>query len=245
MNKTSSSRGPVVHCVNRSVRVRPFLFALAAATAGFCSPLGAQTTITIVNPSFESPAHSGNPDFTIGATGWTLINGTPAGTYDPAFLGTTPAPIDGLLWGFANSSGGLQQVLSDVFAVNQTYSFSVYLGNRSDASGSATGTVTLGYFSLGTFTPLSAQSGTIGIGNFNQVTGSFQTGGAEIGQFIAVQLTNPASNQVLFDQTQLSYTASAIPEPRTVAGLLGAAALGAAWWRRRNSARTALPPATA
>jgi hypothetical protein len=215
------------------------LFALLATIPGLVAPLAAQTTIAIANSSFELPTPSTYPDYTIGATDWTLtIPATNAGTFVPGYSGTTPAPIAGSQVGYADGYGGLQQVLGVTFAANQVYTYSVYIGYRSDALESVpfgTGAITLGYFESETFTPLSTQSTTVGRGSFSFVTGSFQPAGAALGRPIAIRLTSTDSYQVLFDQVQLSYTA--IPEPSVFALALGAGVLGIAWWRRRGRSR--------
>lgn len=210
-------------------------FALLALTACCLAPLAAQTTIVISNFSFEVPSPSVFPDYTVGATGWTRTNSAiNAGTFSPSIAATTPAPIDGIQVGYSDGFGGLQQVFATTFAASQVYTFSVYVGFRADEvnSNHGTGAITLGYFDAGAFTPLSTQSATITLGNFNLVSGSFQTTSAALGLPIALQLTNLDSFQVLFDSAQLSFTA--IPEPSACACVLGIAVLGLGWSRRRG-----------
>ena len=237
MNENLPARGPTLGRAHCSALARTLLVATLGATACFLSPLAAQTTITILNSSFEVPSPSVFPDYTVGATGWTRTRADiNAGTFAPGLTvptPPTPAPIDGAQVGYADGSGGLQQVFTDTFAVNQLYTFSVYIGYRSDEVNSVhgTGAITLGYFDAGAFTPLSTQSATVTLGKFNLVTGSYQTAPGAIGLPIAIQLTNLDSFQVLFDVAQLSFTA--IPEPSAYACVLGAVVLGLGWWRRR------------
>ena len=238
MNEIYPSRRPVPRCVNRVAWVGLLLFALLALNARFLAPLSAQTTIAISNSSFESPPPSEFPDYTAGATDWTKTNSSiPAGTFEPGFSGTLPAAIGvGSQVGYADGFGGLQQVLTESFSANQLYTFSVYIGYRSDALPSApqgTGRITLGYFASGTFTALSWQSVTVNRGDFDFVSGSYQATAGALGQPIALQLTNLDSYQVLFDQAALSFTP--IPEPPVFAGVLGIAAFGVAWLRRRRA----------
>jgi hypothetical protein len=216
-------------------RTIPGAFALLVVTFLLSSPLAAQTTIAIANSGFESPSPSTFPDYTIGATGWTSINPLiNAGTFSPGIAGTTPAAIDGSQVGYTDGFGGLQQVLTDTFLAGQTYTFSVFIGFRSDEANSASGTgaITLGYFTSGTFTTLSTQATTASRGQFNFVTGTFQPTGAALGQPIALRLTSTDSFQSIFDQAQMSY--SAIPEPAAYGVALGAGVLGIAAWRRRG-----------
>ncbi|MDO8540049.1 MAG: hypothetical protein Q7S40_06360 [Opitutaceae bacterium] len=239
MNENLLSRPPVIRGATGSVRLRLLRFSLLAMTAWFLSPLSAQTTIAILNSSFEDPTLTVSPYYTTnGATDWTrTISTIPAGTFAPVLSATTPAAIDGSQVGYANGSGGLQQVLSATFAANQLYTYSVYIGCRFDevSGAQATGAITLGYLLSDTFTPLSSQSTLVSRGNFNFVTGSYTTTELALGQPIVLQLTNLESFQVIFDQVQLSVTA--VPEPAAFACTLGAAALGIAWWRRRGRPR--------
>jgi len=238
MNNNLSSRPAGAVCSNRSVQVRLAVVTALAMTALLLSPLAAQTTIVVLNAGFESPTPTSLPGYTVGATDWTRtrldIN---SGTFEPSLASPpnpTPAPIDGFQVGYADGSGGLQQVFTDTFAANRLYTFSVYIGFRSDElnSNQGTGAITLGYFNAGTFTALSSQSITVTRGNFDFVTGSYQTSGAAQGMPIALQLTSIGSYQVLFDVAQLSFTA--IPEPSAFACTLGVGALGLAWIRHRG-----------
>ena len=201
--------------------------------------LEAQTVITIVNPSFETPPPTVFPDYTLGADGWTRTrNDTDAGTFAPSG-GLTPQPKDGSQVGYANGSGGLQQVLSTTFAVGQVYSFSVWIGYRSDDIDplGTTGMIDLGYFD-GTFHSLSSRTDTPALGQFDFVSGAYQATAADAGRTIAVQLRNIGSAQAIYDVVQL--TASPIPEPASVVAVFGAAALAAATLRRsRRSAGSA------
>lgn len=196
--------------------------------------LAGQTVITIANAGFESPTPTVFDDYTVGATGWTRTNNAiDAGTFAPGSSGVTPAPIDGSQVGYSNGFGGLQQVLSVTFSAGYSYTFSVYLGYRSDEinAPSGNGSIQLGYFD-GTFTPLATQTGSALPGQFNFVTGTYNATLADQGRTIALRLNDTASVQVVFDHVQL--TATAIPEPTTVAMAMGAVALGLAAWRTRR-----------
>ena len=241
MNEKFQPPRTAIRHAARPAQMRPLAGALLAVVACLLSPLSAQTTVIgISNPSFETPAPSVFPDYTVGATGWTRTNPTiNSGTFAPGVTGTTPAPIDGVQVGYADGFGGLQQVLSDTFAAGQLYTFSAYVGFRSDEVNSAqgTGAITLGYFDSGVFTPLSTQATTVSRGNFNLVTGSYQPAVEAAGRPIALRLTSTASFQVIFDQAQLSFTP--VPEPSIATCTLGLSALGFAWWVRRSRNRRA------
>lgn len=247
MNENHPSRSPAFVVGQRPAGARLRWLAILAATTPLLSSLSAQTAITVLNSGFESPTPTSLPGYTVGATDWTRtrldIN---SGTFAPSLAtppNPTPAPKDGSQVGYADGSGGLQQVFTETFATNQLYTFSVWIGFRSDEvnSNQGTGAITLGYFNAGTFTPLSSQSLTVTRGNFNFVTGAYQTDGAALGQPIAIQLTSVGSYQVLFDVAQVSFTA--IPEPSALAGILGASALGAAWFFKSSRRRRSPQPA--
>ncbi len=203
--------------------------------------LAAQTVVAISNPGFESPPPTVFPDYTIGATGWTRTrNDIDAGTFAPgsATPPVTPAPIDGVQVGYANGFGGLQQVLTTGFVAGYSYSFSVYVGFRSDETNATVGqgAIQLGYFDgAQAFVTLASQSASPGLGQFNFVTGSYQATLADQGQSIVIRLVDTASVQVLFDHVQL--TATAIPEPAAVAGVFGAVVLIFAACRVRSRGR--------
>ncbi len=213
------------------VRLQRFLPVSALLLIGFLpwQDLAAQTVIAIGNPGFESPPPTVFPDYTIGATGWTRTrNDIDAGTFAPGLATppVTPAPIDGVQVGYANGSGGLQQVLTTGFVAGYSYSFSVYIGFRSDETNAAVGhgAIQLGYLDgAQAFVSLASQSASPGLGQFNFVTGSYQATLADQGQSIVIRLVDTASVQVLFDHVQL--TATAIPEPAAVAAVFGAVAL--------------------
>ncbi|MCX6951484.1 MAG: hypothetical protein NTV51_04755 [Verrucomicrobia bacterium] len=230
-----SMRSPVP---GRSPRSRSGAGAVVVLALGLTLRLGAQTVIPVVNFSFETPTPSTFPDYTVGATGWTLTRSDiPAGTFAPTSSGVTPAPIDGNQVGYANGSGGLQQVLSTAFVAGGTYTYSVYIGNRSDGTApTGNATIELGYFDT-TFHPLASQSAAPALGNFDFVSGSYlQIGAPDPGQTIALRLTNTASVQIVFDRVQLTLTS--VPEPALAGAVAGAGALMAAgWWRRRSRAR--------
>lgn len=204
--------------------------------AGWSAPrLAAQgvITITVNNPSFESPTPSTFPDYTVGATDWTLVRGDiDGGTFAPGGA-VTPGPVDGNQVGYSNGAGGLQQVLGATFATGTTYFFSVSIGVRSDdLASTGAAAIQLGYFlGNGDFNLVTAQSGAAARGVFSGLTGSYQAAAGDAGQTIVVRLANTGSPQVVFDQVSVS--ATAIPEPAVAAGLAGAVALiGAAGWKR-------------
>jgi len=237
MNENLPPQRPVAG-PNRAARMCPVPFAALAVVALFCSPLSAQTVITIANAGFESPPPSVFPDYTVGATGWTRTNATiNAGTFAPGISGTAPAPVDGSQVGYADGFGGLQQVLTATFSANQLYTFSVSIGYRSDSANSpqGTGAISIGYLDpSGTFIALGEQSATVSRGQFNLVTGSTLATADALGQPVALRLSNLDSFQVLFDHTQLSFAPSAIPEPSAFAFAFSAGALGFAWFQRRS-----------
>ncbi len=220
----------------RSHRLGLILAALVAVSGG--SRLAAQgvITLTVNNPSFESPRPSVFPDYTVGATGWTATRSDiPAGTFEPGVTGVTPAPVDGIQVGFANGFGGLQQVLATSFEIGSTYYFSVSLGLRSDdAATSGTAAIQLGYFSgNGNFNLVTAQSATAGHGNFQSLSGFYQASAGDAGKTIVLRLANTDNAQVIFDVVQLSVTA--IPEPSVMGAALGFASLVCAVaWKKRG-----------
>jgi len=201
----------------------------------------AQTVIVISNPSFESPPPTVFPDYTVGATDWTRTRSdVDAGTFAPGLAAppVTPAPIHGVQVGYANGSGGLQQVLATNFAAGYTYTFSGYIGYRSDEvnAPNGSGAMQLGYLDgASVFSVLAAQAAAPVPGQFNFVTGTYLATAGDQGRAIVVRLVDTASVQVLFDQVQLSVSTSAIPEPAAVAGAMGAVALAWAAWRRGRS----------
>ncbi len=190
--------------------------------------LAAQTVVAVVNFSFESPTPTVFPDYTISATGWTLTRADiDAGTFAPALAtpSVLPAPIAGNQVGYANGSGGLQQILGTNFVAGQIYTYSVWIGYRSDEvnSPTGTGTIELGTFD-GTFHSLALQSATVALGQFNFVSGSYQAAPVSDGAAIVLRLTDISSSQVLFDVVGLSFTA--IPEPVSAAVGLALVACG-------------------
>jgi hypothetical protein len=220
---------------------RSFETYVAAVVLFACAPLSpasAQTVVTINNPSFESPPPTVFPDYTIGATDWTRTrNDVDAGTFSPATSGVTPAPIHGVQVGYANGSGGLQQVLSTGFTAGYSYTFSVYIGYRSDETNASNGNgaIQLGYLDgASAFVVLATQAATPAPGQFNFVSGTYAASVADQGRAITVRLVDTASVQVLFDQVQLTSAVTAIPEPATGAVVVGAVALGLGVLRQRR-----------
>jgi len=238
-SEASGAQLPTARHARARAKLTSALLMLALGVA--CFPRGlAQTIIPINNASFESPTPSVFPDYTVGATDWTRTrNDVDAGTFAPAVSGVTPAPIMGNQVGFANGSGGLQQVLSATFVAGNSYAFSVFIGFRSDEMNATVGNgaIQLGTFD-GTFHLLAAQAGAPTLGQFNFVSGAYQSTGADDGLAIVVRLTNPGGSQVIFDQVQL--TATPIPEPATDAAIVAGLAATFAIWRRKKAGR---PPA--
>jgi len=111
------------------------------SNAGTNTNAGAVVTITVVNPSFESPAGAqgtvaGKP------VGWVASNSDPYGVYNPSAGVYTnevndilPAPAEGsqVLW--INAGNYLAQFLTNTLAANQTYTLSGAIGNRGDGYG--------------------------------------------------------------------------------------------------------------
>ncbi|HVS53743.1 MAG TPA: autotransporter-associated beta strand repeat-containing protein [Opitutaceae bacterium] len=103
-------------------------------------------------------------------------------------------------------------------------------------SGPVTGSITLnlsnsGGFVAGTYTLFDFTGASIAGSSFD--TTDFVFGSLPAGTSANYSLS------IVSNQLQLTSTVSAVPEPSTYAALIGAAALGAAGWRRRRRAATA------
>ena len=204
--------------------------AVALFVLAVLARVGAQTVLTINNPSFESPLPTVFPDYTVGATDWTRTrNDVDAGTFSPAMSGVTPAPTHGVQAGYANGSGGLQQVLSTGFPAGYNYTFSVYIGYRSDEANAphGNGAIQLGYLDgASAFVVLATRAATPMPGQFNFISGTYEAAVADQGKAITMRLIDTASVQVLFDQVQLTAAVTAIPEPARGAAVVGATTHG-------------------
>jgi hypothetical protein len=195
------------------------LFVMTSASWAGVIPVG--------NGSFESPACDGvgvscTPD------SWTVVGSAnqwapPTGQYN-----SIP---DGSQVAWANSGGGLEQVLTTDLAANTTYVLTVDVGLRNNVNNTFGGIVDLyaGSTLLG-----AATGSTPTAGNWTIWTLSVDsaTASALVGQPLEIYLGS-STNQTGFDAVSLDATpdAGTVPEPAMFA-LMGAGLLGLVARRR-------------
>jgi hypothetical protein len=211
------------------------LLLLAILALSFIAAPAHADTIAITDPSFESPlvppitGCGGTCAFTASIPGWMISPGGIAGQFQPgssAFF-TVPLP-DGNTVAYSNGST-ISQTLSATLAPNTTYTLSVDVGRRVDASLTnfeidllAGGNIfAFQTFSNG-FTP----------GTFALESLSFTTGANVLpGQQLGIAFSNPFPVQLNYDNVQLS--ASPVPEPGSLALLATGLGLFVLVLRRR------------
>ncbi|MBS0659522.1 MAG: hypothetical protein JSR82_14870 [Verrucomicrobia bacterium] len=230
------------------MRLSPFLLLVTAGS------LGAQS-LTIRNFSFEIPVTPAGT-FIAGPasppTGWSVFGSTSitraVGVLNPATttLYTQPVPHgSNVAVVFLMSGGGpagLEQTLTDVLALNTTYTLSLQIGNIANdpnpPHNSFDFTGFPGYrvelLAGGTLLAFDQNSVLPAEGAFLPTSFEFTTGPShpQVGQPLQIRLINlnGAGIEVNFDDVQLVANA-AVPEPGTIAaGVLAVALLG---WRLR------------
>lgn len=196
-----------------------FLLLSILALAFIAVPAHADT-IAIVDPSFESPlvppitGCGGTCAFSTSIPGWMISPGGMAGQFQPGDSGffTVPVP-DGSTVAYSNGST-ISQTLSATLSPNTTYTLTVDVGRRVDASVT---NYTIDLLAGGTVIssdPLS--NSTITPGTFALETLSFTTGATVLpGQLLGIAFSNPWPVQLNYDNVQLS--ASPVPEPGSLA----------------------------
>lgn len=256
--------GPLTSPSMRSFAgVRAALGLTVLALAALVSSARAQTFVGNLNgTSSESTIQdmSGTLSSTVGAVGWSAFAGGAQFfnvTPNHMILGTGPYDSYGVQYTF----GAATLAANSVYTLNFRMGYV-----SADRTPVGSYTMTLGTWNGGTstFTPFTPVTGSASTsGNVNQsilffgsaqvtygsadsnnsVTQSisFTTGATVPGEVIAVRwsASNPGVDPVNSDYLGLDNVAlsvSAIPEPSTYAAILGAAALGAAYWRRRRTA---------
>jgi hypothetical protein len=211
-------------------------------------------SISILNPSFESPTPLADDDTNAGLhatpTSWTKVSANDVGMFD---LSQTDGPglhvssiPDGIqaLWGNSDAvdTNAVYQVLGTTLQANTTYTLTAYAGARSDLSfvqygGKTPGTIELGYgttYGANRLTAATSDCDVPANGTWDLWTRTFTTDAspAGLGQPLRVEVNINAVQQ-LFDNVQLS--AIATPEPGTcVLTTLGLFGLLAYAWRRRR-----------
>ena len=182
---------------------------------------------TVINPSFESGPLGDGVNASGSFTGWVSTGSSgyqnlPGTTY-------TPLPTDGDHNAFTNfGSGVLSQVTSEVITANNTYTFTVDVGQLSAFSGSL-GTIRIfgstggPSVSIAQLTNIAPTPGTY----FKNLTVSYTalaSGDPFAGQAVGIALISQNDTQVIFDNVR--FEVGAVPEPSSMLlGGLGALAL--------------------
>lgn len=180
-------------------------------------------SITITNPSFESPAGGAGVVQNGVATGWAVSNAD-AGVWNTSPVGWffNAAPPDGnqiLFVGFGGTSATVSQTLTANVLANETYTLIFSVGQRLDeplspysVSLEANGTTVLASDSAGSPTP----------GDFVTRTIIFNSGAspATLGQTLGIYITASSNNdgQAEFDKFSLDGSPTggpSVPEPAT------------------------------
>jgi hypothetical protein len=186
-------------------------------TVTITKPTSALSAVTIVNPSFESPAKA-DAYYSVDLTdcpGWTRIdNGGFIGVWDiPAANYGGNAP-EGENIAYANSDG-FEQTLTQTLAADTTYTLTVEVGNR-------TGFAWTGYKVqlLADETVLDEDNNTVAIADntfkTSTVTYAYDSGqSALLGQPLKIRLLCLDGNEVNFDNVELT-TEGPIPDPYAV-----------------------------
>lgn len=206
--------------------------AAAMCVLGLAAP-GQAATITISDPSFETPVLPPGSFAFITGTGWTATGGTPVidfpGTNQFASVpdGNQVAILDDF-----NGTGTLSQTFAATLSATTTYTLTFWVGNDLLLPYTGyTAALTAGGVTLTGDT--SAVSPTAG--RFLQDTITFNSGSspAQLGQTLGITLSDVGFNSVAFDEFQLDgspTTLGAAPEPQTWM-LLGGGLLLLVWLR--------------
>jgi hypothetical protein len=226
---------------------------LALVGTGFCPGLASATSITINNPSFESPSCPGDPfcgggDYTVDAlTDWNP--GTVTGQYGAQLMttgeytagsdGLSPGLIvpDGSQGAYLNAGATIDQVLTSTLAAG-TYTLTFYAGERADYNPNLPITA---YLIAGTDSQ-SLSVNTIGVGQWVQetLTDVVSASDPNIGQLIELEFVAQPSPgaQTDLDDVALNFQApvSATPLPATMPLFVGRLSLfgGLGYWRMRR-----------
>jgi hypothetical protein len=220
--------------------VKPLSLALIFLLGGVTASSRA-ATLPVANFSFESPLLA-DGDFTNGIVvdGFTLSGAGVQNATNSQFPGTSgdnpgnlPATAEGKQFAFLNG-GAANVVYQDVgdLSANTVYTLTIALGSRLDQ---ANGSIYLGFQNGinnidGTLLSLSSplQSPTAFSGTFRDVTFSFTTPSSVSGD-LTIFIQNVDDTPNVIDNVRL--TAVAVPEPASLALLLGGG--GLLLWRSR------------
>ena len=200
--------------------MKPTVFSLAMlALAPFCVSMHA-ASITIANPSFESPATA--PSNNVPASlidGWTLEGPGSVGVWNiiPGGFYSVGAPVGSQIAFLGGASAGLgtaiSQILSDTLEANTIYSLSGFIGHPV-GFGPSTGTTFTAQLFAGA-TLLSTLTTTGPTGSFSPFALNFDsTGSPAIGQPLKVRFSTNQP-QVGID----GITLNTVPEPTTGEGV--------------------------
>lgn len=200
------------------------------AFAGLSLPASAQTTISVVNFSFENPSTS---TFTTSIPDWS--GDASCGVHSFAFVAgqflDASAP-DGSQFGYINR-GSIFQDVGETITAGQTYTLTGFLGRRNDAQN------VLGSASL--YSHSGAVLATTGFmtspaGRFTEFSVSFtaESSMPYLGEGLRLQLANISDGlQVNFDKITLTKTA-VVPAPSSLCAALMATSWGVVLLRRRS-----------
>lgn len=217
--------------------MKPLAFLLA------CTALSLAPSVNgaILNPGFESNALSDGGILYSVVSNWTPnVSCCAVGTQNPTTsMFASGNSIEGNNFAYSNGGGfGYYQVLTDTFAVNTNYNFSMLIGHRLDLN---FGSYLLEIRAGNSFasSPLASFTGSAdpGSGQWGLQSVSYQTGsaGAELGQNILVSFGS-FGVQTQFDRAQLTagLGSGEVPEPTTY-GLIGVSLLAIQRLRKRRS----------
>lgn len=214
------------------MKIRTSLIVSTAAL--FLTAVSWGGTITITNPSFESPS-CGTQSPTVAQacgdpTGWTQGGNDLAAAFLPAADDTQAE--SGLQYAYVNGGADLFQILAGTLSASTEYTFSVDVLNRTNPG-------TTGFCTGCVFDPVAeivdadtnavlgtATGSTPAVGSWTDWSASFAATPSEVGDEVYILLLTNGSSQGDFDNVMLSTnTTSSVPEPSTFmfagAGLLG------------------------
>jgi len=211
--------------------------ALLAVTATFLglASVGQAGTITINNPSFESPSCGSPGPVSCAPADWT-VSGS-AGAILPASSDPLQA-FDGSQYAYANAGGTLEQTLATALQGDTSYELTIWVGNRANdlGTGFCPGCVFDPTVELlaGTTVLGDASGSTPAVGSWAEWTFTYDASASDpnIGQDFAIELS-AAANQGDFDLVGLQTVGpQTAPEPSMLL-LAGAGLVGMGLARRR------------